>query len=495
MMPIHSTDHFFIRSSIRRLRTISLAVLVGAAILPDDSSAYLIDGTKWLRGEAEFYVAVPGFSASGISWNDAVIEALNDWTNNTVFNFTVVEEDRDPCAVDGYSSIDFSEDFCGSEFGENTLAVAVRRFAVQSLGPPNITEGDIVVKGGERYDIFDGPLAPFGFLNNGLDFKRIALHELGHVIGLDHEEANPAIMAPTISDVFELQEDDIAGVEALYSSISNCDIKRLSFGSSRESLRSGDCTVRELTAGGSDDSYVDLYQFEVSHPYQFEFSASSDSLDTVLLLATTDLEYLSVETGPVDDCDSVLTRRLEAGSYFLLVNTFDTPVNVNCGVSGDYTLTAKFSTEAQSQLGLPSSLLGSFSQASFVGGISADDGLSFGNVFSPWESLDITAEITVDPDHTGEPGFLMVAAFLPDQLLMLNEQDQFVDIGSVDSPLVKYRRKLLAETEPLQIAEDLVPGQLGVFQVEANFIVGYGLDSNPDEVYYHTIPMNLVVQP
>ena len=78
---------------------------------------------------------------------------------------------------------------------------------------------------------------------------------------------------------------------------------------------------------------------------------------------------------------------------------------------------------------------------------------------------------------------------------MLNEQDQFVDIGSVDSPLVKYRRKLLAETEPLQIAEDLVPGQLGVFQVEANFIVGYGLDSNPDEVYYHTIPMNLVVQP
>jgi len=38
-----------------------------------------------------------------------------------------------------------------------------------------------------------------------------------------------------------------------------------------------------------------------------------------------------------------------------------------------------------------------------------------------------------------------------------------------------------------------VPGPLGIFQLEANFVVGYGLDTNPDEVYYHTTPMNLIV--
>ena len=54
--------------------------------------------------------------------------------------------------------------------------------------------------------------------------------------------------------------------------------------------------MQELTVGGSDDSYIDLYQFEVSQSAQFEFSASSDTLDTVLLLATTELEYLAVET-------------------------------------------------------------------------------------------------------------------------------------------------------------------------------------------------------
>jgi hypothetical protein len=490
---LNLTDCCFLPKQFSHGRVLSILVLAGLALLPASSSAYLIDGTKWLRAEAEFYVAIPGLAASEISWNSAVIDALNNWTNNTVFNFTVVEEDKDPCAVDGFSSIDFSEDFCGSEFGEKTLAVAVRRFEGQELGPPNIIEGDIVVRSGERYDIFDGPLLQFGSAINGLDFKRIALHELGHVIGLDHEEVSPAIMAPTISDLFQLQEDDIAGVEALYSGLSNCDIKRLSFGRSSESLSSGDCTVQELTVGGSDDSYIDLYQFEVSQPSQFEFSASSDTLDTVLLLATTDLEYLAVETGSADNCNSTLNLSLEAGSYFLMVNTFDIPVNATCGVSGDYSLTAGFSTEAQSQLGPTTSLLGSISQAIFTGGISADDGVSFGNVFRPWDSLDITAEIMVDFAHVGEPGFLMVAALLPDQLLMLNEQDQFVDVSAPGSALAIFRRKVMAETEQIEIVDDLVPGLLGIFQLEANIVVGYGLDANPDEVFYHMTPMNLIV--
>jgi hypothetical protein len=252
--------------------------------------------------------------------------------------------------------------------------------------------------------------------------------------------------------------------------------------------------VQELTVGGSDDSYIDLYQFEVSQSAQFEFSASSDTLDTVLLLATTDLEYLAVETGSSVDCNSTLSQTLEAGSYFLMVNTFDIPVNANCGLSGDYDLTANFTTEAKYRLGPPTSLQGSFSRASFTGGISADDGASFGNVFSPWDSLDIIAEITVDPIHVGESGFLMVAALLPDALLMLNEENQFVDVSAASTPLRIHRRKVLAETEQIDILNDLVPGPLGIFQLEANFVVGYGLDANPEEVYYHTTPINLIVE-
>ena len=136
-----------------------------------------------------------------------------------------------------------------------------------------------------------------------------------------------------------------------------------------------------------------------------------------------------------------------------MVNTFDIPVNADCGLSGDYDLTANFTTGAQNRLGPPTSLLGSFSRASFSGGISADDGASFGNVFSPWDSLDIVAEITVDPMHVGEPGFLLVAALLTDALLMLNEENQFEDVSAAGTPLTIYRRKVLAETEQIDIRE------------------------------------------
>ena len=39
-----------------RGRIMELAVLVAAGLLPAASSAFLIDGTKWLGGEAKFYV-------------------------------------------------------------------------------------------------------------------------------------------------------------------------------------------------------------------------------------------------------------------------------------------------------------------------------------------------------------------------------------------------------------------------------------------------------
>ena len=52
------------------------------------------------------------------------------------------------------------------------------------------------------------------------DFQRVALHEFGHVLGLDHPDQFgqnvAAIMNSTISDTDALQYDDILGAYALY---------------------------------------------------------------------------------------------------------------------------------------------------------------------------------------------------------------------------------------------------------------------------------------
>ncbi len=104
-------------------------------------------------------------------------------------------------------------------YGENTLAVALISYETQDLGPPAIVESDIVVNSARQFDIFSGALGSSKAGIFAADFRRVALHELGHAIGLGHEETQQAVMAPTLGDIDSLQEDDIAGVEALYSGL------------------------------------------------------------------------------------------------------------------------------------------------------------------------------------------------------------------------------------------------------------------------------------
>ena len=116
--------------------------------------AYEIDGTKWIGGKTIFYIDVEGDSISDITWNAAVKGALAAWSGSTQFEFEVVEEYKDPCLIDFVNSTDFTDDVCGSEFGENVLAVTL----LKELGPPAIVESDIVVNSSRSFDIYNGPL-------------------------------------------------------------------------------------------------------------------------------------------------------------------------------------------------------------------------------------------------------------------------------------------------------------------------------------------------
>ncbi|MCG8415085.1 MAG: matrixin family metalloprotease [Pseudomonadales bacterium] len=470
----------------------SLSTLLLASV---KTFGFELDGTKWFLAQAEYHVDMEGMSATQISWNTAFIEAIEEWNANTVFEFSVVNNNADPCLDNGISSVDFSEDFCGSSFGNNVLAVTVRRFDPQILGPPYIREADIIVNAEEEFDIFDGPLVQFGQNFAGLDFGRVALHELGHVIGLDHEETNNAIMAPNISNLFSLQQDDINGVQALHNGLSNCEIDPLTFGEISEVLNGNDCTVKDLTVGGNDNSFLDLYQFDLDETTQLDFFATSTILDPVLILATTDLQYLDVDIASNDDCDSSLSANLPAGSYFLIVNTFDSPIKEDCGIVGNYRLRTSFTSSSEPSLGSGTSLANAFTTAQFTGGITADNGATYSNQFSPTDSLDISAQIRVDIRHRGAPGFLVVAALLEGQVLMLNADGEFVDVTANPLPAVPFATKTLETFESITIATDLVPADLGIQDIDASIVVGYGLDSNPSEIYYHSTPLSLSVVP
>ena len=457
--------------------------------------AFDFSGEKWPGGETEFYFALEGTSGTGRLWNTAFSEALLDWNGATDFNYILRQESRDPCVSDSLNGVDFTEDVCGTEFGEQTLAVTLISTQKQLLGPPKMTEADIVVNQGVPLDIFDGNLQQFSARFDGIDFRRIALHELGHALGLDHELSASAMMAATVTNLDRLTEDDIAGVNTLYGGLANCTVRVLSYGQTTDALTAGDCTVDELTLGNSDDSFIDVYSFELVESTTIQFEMASTGLDSVLILADSKLQYLGFDDKQSGSCSSSLSQTLDPGSYLILANTFDEPVQEACGGTGSYELTVTFSSSGNPDLGNSTSLNGGSSSARFRAGVTADNGSSFGNRFSASDSLDLDVSIDIDPSHVGQAGFLIIAALVNGEILLLNQQGQFVNYTRNSAQLIKATTKVLGATEAFAVLTDFVPAEVGIDSIIVDFFVGYGLDSEPAEVYFHQTPLNLIIVP
>jgi hypothetical protein len=455
------------------------------------SFGFEISGSKWIGASVDYYVNLIGSSGTGIAWNTAFIQAINDWNTETVFNFNVIPEYKDPCVSDELNSVAFLKDICGLEYNDSAMAVTIVRYERQLLGPPAIVEGDIFVNSNIEYDIYDRDSASPNPFYKKFDFKRSVLHELGHVIGLDHEEVNQAVMQPKYGNIYKLQEDDILGVSRLYGGLSNCTIKPLKLGFTEEALSFPDCTVKELTVGGNDESLVDIFSFSLSHSASYNFSVLSKQLESVIIVSDNDLNYLARDSDTSGGCDANLQTVLGPGEYFLIVNTFDSPIKEGCGLVGDYKMSVSYSGPSSQKLGQNLSITGARHDAKFSGAITGNDGLSFGNKFTPNDSLDISATISIDPVHRGRPGFIVVAARIDNQFLLLNDQGSFID----SKALIPFLEKNLETIEAVQIYTNLVAAEFDISQIEVDFFVGYGLLAEPNEVFFHEKPINLIISP
>jgi len=468
---------------------ISYVLALVSALYASTLSAFDINGRKWPGGEVEVYLDLTGSSASGVLWNTGFAAAMQDWNEATPFNFVLRPEFRNPCSRDGLIGVNFTDSVCGDAYGDSTLAVTVFFIELQVLGPSRIVEADIVFNNEVTFDIFDGPL----FSTPGVDFQRVALHELGHALGMGHEEDATAIMAPNIGNLDRLQPDDILGATVLYSGLSNCVIADLPYAGAAAELGEDDCTVDELTVGEGDDSFIDVYRFDLTGPTDLNFATTSAALDSVLILADAKLQFLAADPKNGPSCDSELQVRLPAGSYFLLANTFVQPRAENCDTAGPYNLAVEISPGFQLLSG-GAGLLGGFANASFRGGISADDGQSFANQFSSTDTLDVAANILIDPAHQGQPGFLVVAAQLSDGSLFLRDQQgNFIAYNGVD--LIHTADKTLAALESLEIINNLIVADSGFSEIVVDFYFGYGLETNPAELYFNQSPLTMAISP
>ena len=196
-----------------------LLLAISLCLVSGQSNSYALLESSWPTPEAHFHVSIVhdqhgSSSLSGVTWNAGFETAMALWQEDTVFRFTVFRNSyASPCkngfTSDGKNGVAFLDEVCSFGFGSTTLATTINTTRVND--PATTTESDIIFNESRDWDIYTGPQR-----GNTYDFIRIAVHELGHTIGLDHENNLQAIMQPVAGNIEVPQQDDINGVAVLY---------------------------------------------------------------------------------------------------------------------------------------------------------------------------------------------------------------------------------------------------------------------------------------
>jgi hypothetical protein len=195
----------------RLVLSAALTIVAGAASV----SAYAIFGNRWPTGNVvvQLQLGTSGALSSGaLSWGDVAEAALADW--NATIQTVQLQVVRDSNALkgdgNGVNNVFFGTDVYGMDFEPNVLAVTTswRRGSRR-------TEADVIFNSGRSWDAYDGTLR-----RSPTDFRRVALHEFGHVLGLDHPDENgqsiASVMNSHIGNTDRLTSDDIAGAQSMY---------------------------------------------------------------------------------------------------------------------------------------------------------------------------------------------------------------------------------------------------------------------------------------
>ena len=193
-------------------------ILLGTA---ERASAFDLIGFSWPEGSIVMHLQLGPSSTvlldGSPDWGTVAESALQEWNQHLVRSTLTVVRDSNASVTrsNRINNVVFRSDIYGQAFGTRTVAVTL---GTNSGATGRPIERDVIFNSGRTWNSYRGNL------RNGLtEFRRVALHEFGHVLGLDHpDEATPtqsvsAVMNSTISNVELLQSDDIAGARSLYN--------------------------------------------------------------------------------------------------------------------------------------------------------------------------------------------------------------------------------------------------------------------------------------
>lgn len=188
---------------------------------PSFIHAYVLERSQWPDDQTILMDLQLGSPSKPLidgstSWNQVAESALNLWNLylGDGVQFTFTEGQITPAQEDGKNSVFFDTTIYGEDFGSDTLGVTLIAY---KHGTNVTTETDVIFNAAKSFDSYRGSLRTNNAGGWVYDLRRVAIHEFGHVLGLDHvAQGSDSIMAPVISDIDIMQADDINGVQSIY---------------------------------------------------------------------------------------------------------------------------------------------------------------------------------------------------------------------------------------------------------------------------------------
>lgn len=198
------------------------AVCVALALaLAGTAVSYVLLPFRWPSPRAGLFSGALETAERPDDFRVAFERAAAEWRQKTGFEIDVAPDAVGACTTSGrlLNGAEFFAFDCGGfRLGQRTLAVTE---TVVAVGETEGEDGEIRVVGitfnsEVNWDVYDGP-----WRSDAADFQRVALHEQGHVIGLDHEDGQETatIMRSLAGDIAFVQQDDIDGVRARYAEL------------------------------------------------------------------------------------------------------------------------------------------------------------------------------------------------------------------------------------------------------------------------------------
>ncbi len=185
--------------------------------------AFNPSGARWPSGTVTMHLQLGptnGPLADGApSWGTVAEDALANWNRNvTNLRFEVVRDSPVPVnRNNGVNNVIFSSTVYGEAWGGRVVGITLQLIDERSR---RYLETDVIFNSTVRWDSYRGATRTLPSGESIHDFRRIAIHEFGHALGLNHPDeigqTVPAVMNTFASDIDAPTADDIAGVRAIY---------------------------------------------------------------------------------------------------------------------------------------------------------------------------------------------------------------------------------------------------------------------------------------